>query len=726
MAFGNEPQNPVFKVLAEIQRYTDVCPNPEESDFSTCRAMRKDGGRCRNPPCTQYERHHSPDLMSEFRDMTVCPDTDRFYNKLETFITYSHCKRWHRWPALAAFERWKKERIAARSNARQRYAPARPSTPPPAIQPTSTAVIQPLTAAALQQLPTIPTTFVPSAASATSDGSDSFDDSTLETRSVASNGSTFLSSLLNTAPRNGLVSGMEIDDIAEEDGADRTADSVARATANADNSPSPSNKSIADVEMDTAEEIATQKDAADGISAGAEKVTAMIASLTAFFEKNNTAIETLTAFLENAEKEASSKGKEVDRGDTAEEADVKQEAVISNEDNSVNIEKATITDQKVEEKHSLEETPEKETVKYNITRKAVPKANSAGQMQDLALTSDVHDTVVAKEDESARETPVDELGIISLQRNGSLRDHSRVFQVISSHPTADEMREGVVYIFEDDDNPHLYQIGWSTESAEERLKQPKNCYGASTQVVYETQRFAGAPHAEKLARVILQHANIRVLPCEDCKEGHTEWFSAQRETVRQTVMQVEEFLQMPAYTLQDGEYKLSPEAYNRVVKQMCDFSIGKMGELMHANPAGNEAAKSILVLCEPISVAPLTPPETPRPSTRDTFFETQDANESLVSLSSQASKDTRLSAGTRVARKLKHFVTAKNTVKEYLTRSRGSTPEVEGSDKRAFGASFVGLKDKARGLGSKAREDVREFRRDFKEELRRKNDSEAE
>jgi ribosome recycling factor len=38
----------------------------------------------------------------------------------------------------------------------------------------------------------------------------------------------------------------------------------------------------------------------------------------------------------------------------------------------------------------------------------------------------------------------------------------------------------------------------------------------------------------------------------------------------------------------------------------------------------------------------------------------------------------------------------------------------------------VDLKGKARGLGTKAREDVREFRRDFKEELRRKNDDEAE
>jgi hypothetical protein len=723
MAFGSEPQHPVFRVLAEIQRYTDVCPNPEESDFSTCRAMRKDGGRCRNPPCTQYERYHSPELMSEFRDMTECPDTDSFYNKLETFITYSHCKRWHRWPALASFERWKRERIAARSSARQRFV----STPPAAIQPTPTAVLQPLTAAALQQLPTTPAIFVPSAASATSDGDDSADDSILETRSVTSNGSTFLSSLPNTPPRNGLISGMEIDDIAEEDGAD----DAARARPNADNLPSPSNTSVADVEMDTVEEITTQENAADSISANTEKLAATAKMLTAFLENNDkltAKLEILTAFLEEriAENEVTSKGKEVDRGSSVEEATVKKEVSISNEGTSADIKTENDTDQKLKGEDNLEEAVESEAVKYNITRKAVPKSNNSGKMQELVLTSDVHDTVVKEEDDSAGETPVDELGILSLQRHGSLRDHSRVFQVISSHPTADEMREGTIYILEDHDNPSLFKIGWSSKSTEEILKQPGNCYAVNTRLVYETQRFAGAPHAEKLAQVILRHANLRALPCGKCKHGHTEWFSASRETVCQTVRQVEDFMQMPAYALQDGEYKLSPEAYDRVVKQMCDFSISKMGDLMHRNPKADEAAKSTLVLCESISVAPLTPPDTPRSSTKDTFFEAQEANESVVSLSSQISKKTRLSAGTKVARKLKNLVTAKNTVKEYLTRSRGSTPEAESSEKRAFGAVFVDLKGKARGLGTKAREDVREFRRDFKEELRRKNDDEAE
>ncbi|KAL7918286.1 hypothetical protein ACQKWADRAFT_316631 [Trichoderma austrokoningii] len=705
MAFGSEPQNPVFKVLTEIQRHTDVCPNPEDSDFNTCRAMRKDGGRCRNPPCTQYERHHSPSLMSEFQGMTECPDTDSFYNKLETFITYSHCKRWHRWPALAAFEHWKRGRVIARSNARQRYtsasttSPARPSNPPPTIQPTTTAAIQPLTAAALQQLPFTPTTFVPSAASATSDGSDSFDDSILETRSVTSNGSTFLTSLPNNPPRHGLVSGMEIDDIEEEviiqeDGTDWAAANASRARAKGDNSLPPSNESIVDVEMDIAEDTTIKEDKADSISACADKST-------------------------------TPKGKGVDRGDIVEDIAIHKKAIISNAATSMDTQKGPEINWELAQDNRPEEDPESVAAKHKITRKAIPSASDAGKTPDPALASDIHNTVEAEENGAAKGNAADGLGVSGLQRSGSLRDHSPVFQIISSHPTADEMREGVLYIFEHKDNPSLFKIGWSIKSAEEVLKQSNNCYGINAKAIYETQRFAGAPRAEKLAQAILRHANTRLSPCEKCKGGHREWFLAQRETVRQTVIQVEDFVQMPAYTLQDGEYKLSPEAYNRVVKQMCDFSIVKMGELMRRSPEDNETSKSTLVLCEPISLAPITPAGTSRPSTGDIFFQTEEGSESLVSLSSQTSKKTRLSAGTKVAMKLKHFVTATNTVKEYLTRSRGSTPEVEGSERRAFGAVFVGLKDKARGLGTKARQDVREFRRDFKEELRRKADDEA-
>ncbi|KAL7905462.1 hypothetical protein GGI35DRAFT_138380 [Trichoderma velutinum] len=212
MSSRNLRENPVFQVLAEIQRYTDVCPNPQDSDFQTCRAKRVDGGRCRNPPCRQEERWHVHTLLPEFREMSEFPDTESFYDKMETFITYSHCKRWHRQRALDAFVEWKRERIANKSTSRPRLAPVTrqrvsstlTARPTPSMQSFSTSTIQPITAAALQLLPSTPTRFVPSSASATSDDGSSFVDSIAESRSVSSN-TTFMSSLPNTPQRNGTI-----------------------------------------------------------------------------------------------------------------------------------------------------------------------------------------------------------------------------------------------------------------------------------------------------------------------------------------------------------------------------------------------------------------------------------------------------------------------------------------------------------------------------------------
>ncbi|KAM0264976.1 hypothetical protein ACHAQJ_000492 [Trichoderma viride] len=684
----NTSQNPVFKVLAEIQRYTDVDPNPEDSDFTTCRAMRRDGGRCRNPPCTQYERWHTPSLLSEFQDMTECPDTETFYNKLETFITYSHCKRWHRSPACAAFDRWKRERIAAKSNSRPVTRPmissARQSRPSPTVQPLTTSVIQPITAAALQQLPSTPTRFVPSSASATSDDGSSFDDSVLESLSETSN-TTFLSSLPNTPSRNEPIASVEMEDIVEESSVQENA--LDQFTANAER-----------------------------FNASAEMLHVALKNFNAFLEKEVAARE--AAAREAAAKEAAAK----------EEAAKEEEALANDKIDVEDVKEEGVKQQDLkEEKDLIEEGFEEETVEDDIVRNNFAKESDVEEMQDPVLTSDSNNTVVdTEESDEMREPLIERLGIISPQRNGSLRDHSPVFRVINSHPTADKMREGVVYILEHKENSSLFKIGWSSKSAEERLHQPNNCYGVNTKVIYETKRFTGAPHAERIAQVILRHANIRVYPCDRCKGGHREWFAAQRETVRQTVMQMEEFVQMPAYTLQDGEYKLSPEAYSHVVKQMCDFSILKMGELMRETRESDGVETLSNVLSETISQVSITPPEVSRPGTRDEFSEMQEANESLISLSSHIGKSkTRLSAGAKVARKLKRFVAAKHSVKEYLTRSRESTPEAGDNDRRAFGSVFVDLKDKARVMGTKARQDVREFRRDFKEELRRTNEEQT-
>ncbi|KAL7905461.1 hypothetical protein GGI35DRAFT_460767 [Trichoderma velutinum] len=296
------------------------------------------------------------------------------------------------------------------------------------------------------------------------------------------------------------------------------------------------------------------------------------------------------------------------------------------------------------------------------------------------------------------------------------------------------MREGVVYILEHQENPSLFKIGWSSKSAEERLHQPNNCYGINTKIIYETKRFIGAPQAERIAQIILRHANIRVLECFRCQGGHREWFIAPKEKVRETVMQVEEFLQMPAYTLQDGEYKLSPEAYDRVVKQMCDFSVTRLGELMRGSKESHEetettADASVDTILTPLAQITDEPEEIPHLDTSNGLSEIQEVNKSFVStVVSTASHETqsqKLPAGVKLAKKVKRLFSVGDSVKTYFLRSREPKLQPNGDSKRAVGSVFVDLKDKAREAGTKVRHDAREFRRDFKEELRRKSEEQT-
>lgn len=474
--------NLVFKELAEIQRYTDVCPNPQDSDFETCRTKRVKGGRCRNRPCRKDERWHAPSLFLEFQAMTNCPNTQSFHEKMKTFVTYTHCKGKHRDRVLDAFEIWKKEHVIDESSTSRQS-----STP--SVQLIETSTIQPITAAALQLLRSTPARSIALSDYATSGDGSSFVDSIAETRSVTSN-TTFMISLPNTPLRNGTVSRFDIEDVAEEECVSGPVHGQ-------------------DVFIDgSSDEEAIHEDVEQNV-----------------FEDAIAKEETLR--------------------DNIIAPDIKQEC----------------DDERVRDSIF--------TTKINAT--SPEREHSDGSEDDEE----------GDDDGEGKGTAIKGLGIIGIQRTRSLRDHSPVFQVINSHPTQQKMKEGVVYILEHKKNPSLFKIGWSSKSAKERLRQPKNCYGINTKIVYETKRFIGAPQAERIAQVILRHVNIRVSECFKCQGEHREWFAAPRETVHETVMHVEEFLQMPAYTLQNKVYKLSPEVYDRVVKQMCDFSVARFGELMH-------------------------------------------------------------------------------------------------------------------------------------------------
>jgi hypothetical protein len=274
--------------------------------------------------------------------------------------------------------------------------------------------------------------------------------------------------------------------------------------------------------------------------------------------------------------------------------------------------------------------------------------------------------------EESKVTVIEGLGIIGIRRTPSLRDHSSVFKVINSHPTPAKMQEGVVYILHHKRNRSLFKIGWSSKSAEERQRQSGNCYGKNTKVFYETKRIVGAPQAERIAQVILQHANIPVSQCVICGGGHREWFSAPRKTIKDTVLQVEKFLQMPAYTLQDGEYKLSPEVYEGVVRQMCDFSVTKFAELIHGSKVKcEEAGTSGDVLIDtkvpPSTQLTLEPVEGSLSNTGGGLSRLLEANKSFVSISSHDTKSQNLSAGAKLMSKVKWLFSISDSVKAYFS-----------------------------------------------------------
>ncbi|EHK45635.1 hypothetical protein TRIATDRAFT_307656 [Trichoderma atroviride IMI 206040] len=561
--------NPVFQALVEIQQSTDVCPNPQDSDFKTCRTKTIRGERCRNRPCRKDERWHTPSLLLEFQNMAECPNTKSFHEKMKTFVTYTHCKGKHRDKVLGAFDAWKKKKAI------DELISERSSTPSASLIETT---IQPITTAALQLLPSTPAQSRALSDYATSDDGTSFVESIADTRSVTSN-TTCMTSLPNTPLRNGTVSRFHIEDVAEE-------------------------------------ECASEPifGADDYIDSGSDE----------------------EVIQEDAEQ------------------DVFEDAITKN-----GILRGDIIASDIKRERDGERI--QESILNTRINTPLPKNEQNDERKDKEEK---------RGDNEGEDSAIEGLGIIGIQRTLSLRDHSPVFQVINGHPTPSKMREGVVYILEHEKNPSLFKIGWSSKSAKERLKQPRNCYGKNTKVFYETKRFVGAPQAERIAQVILRHVNIRVSECFYCQGGHREWFAAPRETVHETVMHVEEFLRMPAYTLQDKVYKLSPEVYERVVKQMCDFSVARFGELMHGPRKQHEETEISDVLIDakvlPLAQLTLQPVEKSRLNASDGLSEFQDSK-SFVSTSSHDTKSQNLTAGVKLMRKVKWLFSISDSVRAYLS-----------------------------------------------------------
>lgn len=104
---------PVFTELAKIQNDIGVLPSLRLSQYDKCRAYVKGSTvQCNKPACKKIEREELDILLFEFRHMTECGRTDTFYNKIERYITLTHCYIHHQ-QAYKAFIQWKTQRIAA-------------------------------------------------------------------------------------------------------------------------------------------------------------------------------------------------------------------------------------------------------------------------------------------------------------------------------------------------------------------------------------------------------------------------------------------------------------------------------------------------------------------------------------------------------------------------------------------------------------------------------------
>ncbi|KAL5093386.1 hypothetical protein Trisim1_011190 [Trichoderma cf. simile WF8] len=116
MATTKSIQNPVFEELAYIQASLDEFTNPHvNSKPLPCRALLKDRSRrCQNNGWLQSQHAEVEKLFVEFKSMTKFPETDILYEKLELFITYTHCKR-HVEVALESFREWTEQQTTATS-----------------------------------------------------------------------------------------------------------------------------------------------------------------------------------------------------------------------------------------------------------------------------------------------------------------------------------------------------------------------------------------------------------------------------------------------------------------------------------------------------------------------------------------------------------------------------------------------------------------------------------
>ncbi|RYP15957.1 hypothetical protein DL765_005397 [Monosporascus sp. GIB2] len=320
-----------------------------------------------------------------------------------------------------------------------------------------------------------------------------------------------------------------------------------------------------------------------------------------------------------------------------------------------------------------------ETVTHGISTMAI---TAAGQINVI----DNHG-----KDKVATPERIMGLGLASLQRKGSLRNHAPVFSEIYKPLTLEEKKYGVVYVLGHEIEKGLFKIGWTRTTAKERLNQPGNCYGFNAEILHETRggRFFAASRAEKLAQTVLRHHNLTITECERCGGGHREWFRASREMVVETVEIMETFVRLPAYESKDGQtWKLSDAAYE-MIRTMCEFSTVRLRSAIttiERHPIG-EAPGGLSTQLKSEAVAHVAETASPpRSQDSDEGMEGKHPSATIAAVNAdKGAKGAARSVGADAARRAKGMVRTvagvKDLVSQKWNRSREGTPELDGDDK---------------------------------------------
>ncbi|RYP46795.1 hypothetical protein DL768_007037 [Monosporascus sp. mg162] len=282
------------------------------------------------------------------------------------------------------------------------------------------------------------------------------------------------------------------------------------------------------------------------------------------------------------------------------------------------------------------------------------------------------------------------LGLTSLQRKESLRNHAPVFSEIHRPLTSVQKIYGIVYVLEHKFKRGLFKIGWTRTTAEKRLKQAGNCSGSNAEIIHQTRGgpFFAASKAEKLAQTVLRHHNLTITECEQCGGGHREWFRAPREMVVETVEIMETFVRLPAYESKDDQtWKLSDVAYE-AIRTMCEFSTSRLrSAITIERPSTDESPGALSAQLKPEAVAHVV--ETaipPRPQDSDESMDGKKLSATIEAVDSgKGANGAKRFLGAGAARILKGVVRKVEGVGDHmgqiLNRSREGTPELEGDDK---------------------------------------------